>query len=86
MRNVLRAVLAAWLVMSVPAFASDTSGVGRAGDAPPEVPETVTDEAPAKPEMNEEAEALLGGGSGEPVRSAPVEYSGFGGDELPSRE
>ncbi len=74
MRNVLRSLLSVWLMMSVPAFASDADAGGRAGDAPPEGPETVMDEG------------APGGGSGEPVRSAPVEYSGFGGDELPSRE
>ncbi len=83
MRNVLRALLALCVVTSLRALAAETPGLGADGVAtdsertilvPPEASET-------KPAAVEE----IGGGSREPV-AAPAEYSGYGADELPSRE
>ncbi len=79
MRNLLRALVVAGSVVANPVFAEE---VGRAGDSPPDVPENVT-------EMNQgyEEDLVVGGGGFEPEVFVPVvEYSGFGGDELPSRE
>ncbi len=78
MRNLLRALLATGCVVAIPVYAEE---VGRAGDSPPEVPENVT-------EMTRGSEGELATDrSVEPEGFVRVaEYTGFGGEGLPSRE
>ncbi len=89
MRNVLRAVLAACCVLSFPAVGAETPGDTA-------TPEKATTPSPMKQEF--EVDDVGGGGgildmtrefgagSGEPLEIAPAEGSGYGADELPSRD
>ncbi len=87
MRNALRVLLAVCCAMSFRAFGAEEPGRTSDGVAVDSERTIVSPAAPSdtKPEVSETTADTVGGASAEPM-TPPAEYSGYGADELPSRE